>query len=205
MTKANVEDFMLMTGEAGSSSKLVKNVEQIESYIYHFNEEMYDVGQYQELIDSILTCPEETHYTFMFSCCGGSVEAAIAIVNAMNMSGGTFTGVLTTQASSAATIVLLACDQVSVMPDSYMMLHAVSYGVGGKMGDVKASSGFIQRTSEKLLKDTYKHFLTSSEIDMLIDGKDYWMDSDEVVDRLNKRAELFNSGDKEDVPSGLMN
>ena len=43
------------------------------------------------------------------------------------------------------------------------------------------------------MKKYYKHFMTEDEIQRSIEGKDYWMDSDELMERLEKRQALLEA------------
>jgi hypothetical protein len=44
--------------------------------------------------------------------------------------------------------------------------------------------------SEQLLRDVYDNFLEEDEIQQILDNRDIWMDSDEVVKRLISRDEV---------------
>jgi hypothetical protein len=40
---------------------------------------------------------------------------------------------------------------------------------------------------ESIMRDCYANFLTDDEIERMLDGKDYWMTGDEVLDRIQKK------------------
>lgn len=91
---------------------------------------------------------------------------------------------------SAATILLLVADTVEVTPHSSIMFHDYSGGAIGKGGDIHRQIQHERGWSEKLFREVYDNFLTDKEIQSMLDGKEIWMDSDEVVKRLHDRAEL---------------
>jgi hypothetical protein len=41
------------------------------------------------------------------------------------------------------------------------------------------------------MRKYYKNFLTEEELDLMLQGKEFWMDAEEIIERLNKRELLF--------------
>ena len=91
---------------------------------------------------------------------------------------------------SAATLILLAADSVEITPHSSIMLHDYSSGAYGKGGDLHRQIQHERKWSESLFKEVYEDFLSGSEIQSMLDGKEIWLTSDETIERLTKRAEL---------------
>jgi hypothetical protein len=77
------------------------------------------------------------------------------------------------------------------------MIHNYSHWPGGKGNEVALRVKYSEQYFKKLALDLYKGFLTDDEIQSVVEGKDYWIDSDEVIRRLNIR----NAGDVCDVNS----
>jgi len=91
---------------------------------------------------------------------------------------------------SAATMILMAADKIEISPHSSFMFHnysGVSVGKGGEMYD---SISHERKWSENLLKDIYKDFLTEAEIHAILENKDLWMETDEVLKRLEKKIKI---------------
>jgi len=55
-----------------------------------------------------------------------------------------------------------------------------------------------KKWSEKLLREIYEDFLTEVEIESILNNKDIWMDSDEVIARLNLINELYSEDNEEE-------
>ena len=53
-----------------------------------------------------------------------------------------------------------------------------------------------RKWSQKLLMEIYENFLTSDEIQAILDNKDIWMTAEEVVARLNKKAKSLKKNVK---------
>jgi hypothetical protein len=49
---------------------------------------------------------------------------------------------------------------------------------------------------EKLVRQTYEGFMEDAELTSLLDGKDFWMESPEVIERLQKRKDLYENPPK---------
>lgn len=86
---------------------------------------------------------------------------------------------------SAATMIFLCGDEIEVTPHSVFMFHNYSGGTIGKGGEMIDQLLHEQKWSSKLLTETYTDFLTAEEIQSMLNNKDIWMDSDEVIIRVN--------------------
>ena len=71
------------------------------------------------------------------------------------------------------------------------MFHNYSGGTMGKGGEMYLQIQHERKWSERLLNEIYEGFLTPDEIRSLLDNKDMWMDVDEVVARMEKRAKAM--------------
>lgn len=89
--------------------------------------------------------------------------------------------------ASAATLVALSADVFEVTPHSSFLFHNYSSGVWGKGGEQFAQVTHERRWSEQLLNSVYEDFLSKEEINSLLDNRDIWLSTDEVVERMNKR------------------
>jgi ATP-dependent protease ClpP protease subunit len=91
---------------------------------------------------------------------------------------------------SAATMIMLAADNIDISDNSMFMFHNYSGGVIGKGGEMYDNIIHERQWSEQLLRDVYDNFLEEDEIQQILDNRDIWMDSDEVVKRLISRDEV---------------
>ena len=91
---------------------------------------------------------------------------------------------------SAATLLFLAADQVEITPHSSIMIHNYSSGTFGKGNEMHLQIQHERKWSETLFRDVYEDFLTVEEVQSVIDGKDIWLDSDDVMERMQKRADI---------------
>jgi hypothetical protein len=80
------------------------------------------------------------------------------------------------------------------------MIHSYSDSNFGKGNEIVPRVNHINQWFEKLARDIYGGFLSESEIKDILEGKDIWLDSDEVLKRLQKKNQLLNrSKNKENL------
>jgi ATP-dependent protease ClpP protease subunit len=90
---------------------------------------------------------------------------------------------------SAATFLFLMADVCEISDHSIFMFHNFSGGTVGKGNEMLAQVHHNDKWARGLMESIYEGFFTPEEIDSILDGKDYWMDPDEVTERLQKRNE----------------
>jgi ATP-dependent protease ClpP protease subunit len=118
---------------------------------------------------------------------GGYIDAGFMIIDAIKNSNAKVTARLSGTVASAATIIALACDDIEVTPHTSFMIHNYSGGAQGKGHEMKAQMDFTDAELNEAFEAIYGGFLTPSEMELVIAGKDYWMGRGEVVDRLAAR------------------
>jgi ATP-dependent protease ClpP protease subunit len=89
--------------------------------------------------------------------------------------------------ASAATLVFLSADSFELTPHSSFLFHNYSSGVWGKGGEQFAQVTHERKWSEQLLNNVYEDFLSQEEIKALLDNRDLWLSTDDVVERMNTR------------------
>lgn len=91
---------------------------------------------------------------------------------------------------SAATMVMLACDEIEVSPHSLFMVHNYSGGTIGKGGEMADQIMFEREWSRRFLNEAYKWFLSSDEIESILNNRDIWLHSEDAVERLKTVFEM---------------
>jgi ATP-dependent protease ClpP protease subunit len=91
---------------------------------------------------------------------------------------------------SAATLLFLSADSVEITPHSSIMIHDYSSGTFGKGGEMHRQIQHERKWSETLFREVYEDFLTEEEITSVIDGKDIWLEADDVMQRMQSRADI---------------
>jgi ATP-dependent protease ClpP protease subunit len=151
-----------------------------------FREPVY----YRGVIQMLMNAVEQDVAAFLVNSPGGQLSGLLSLLEGLNMTEAHTVALLVGSVSSAASMFALHCDEVYVGENATMLCHNVSYGTGGKGSDVLAHVKHISSTANKLLRRTYKNFLTEQEINDMIDGKEIYLESDEIVERLKQREIL---------------
>lgn len=131
--------------------------------------------------------PDDVVKIYLNSC-GGYLSTAIQYMRVLSETEALVVVSVEGDCMSAATMIFLAADQYEITPHSSFMIHNYSGGTGGKGHEMYGQVQYERKWSEKLLREVYEYFLTDAEINAVLDGKDLWMDVDELVLRMEKRA-----------------
>ena len=124
---------------------------------------------------------------------GGVIDSMVMIVDAINSCEAEVHVHLSGSVCSAATFPVMYADVLHVAPFTHFMIHNYSGGFGGKGKEAKDQMDFVNEEIGKTFKTIYKGFLTDEEIEKVIDDKDKWMGSEEVLERWNNRKEYLES------------
>lgn len=127
---------------------------------------------------------------------GGQLDGAIAIINAIQNTSADVHACIEGVAASAASLIALAAPSISVSPYATMMVHSATFGAFGKQSDVISHASFVDKQVRSLMHSVYRDFLTDKELEEVIMGKEMWFDSEEIVRRLELRAELQDKRNK---------
>ena len=142
---------------------------------------------YNELCYKLDNASPAEEFFIYINTPGGILDAAIMTVNSIKNTAANTTARLSGTVASAGTIIALACKNVEVADHTAFMIHNYSGGLFGKGHELKAHQEFVDANLNKSFSSFYEGFLTPAEIKRVIDGKDYWMNKDEVLSRLDRK------------------
>lgn len=165
----------------------------IESVAFHFyiNDGIEEADDYVELIDALYQGqPNHTIYIHL-NTPGGRLDVTMQIINAIRSSEATVVGIADGPVASAGSLILFSCPNIGIQPLSYIMLHDGSEGQLGKVNENLKQAQFSAKLISKIAHSVYEPFFSKKEIDSVLDGKDMWLSSEEVEERINKVKEKF--------------
>lgn len=143
---------------------------------------------YNELCYKLDNASPAEEFFIYINTPGGILDAAIMLVSSIKNTAANTTARLSGTVASAGTIIALACKNVEVADHTAFMIHNYSAsGISGKGHELKAHQEFVDANLNKSFSSFYEGFLTPAEIKRVIDGKDYWMNKDEVLSRLDRK------------------
>lgn len=150
-----------------------------------------DASKYTEWFHQIRHCPPTDIIKIYINSEGGSLWTAIQFMRVLKECKAPVIASVEGACMSAATLIFLMCDSFEISPHSIFMFHNYSGGTIGKGGEMIDQIKHERKWSERLLSEVYSDFLTPTEVKAILDNKDIWMTSEEVVGRLNKKAKAM--------------
>lgn len=170
-------------------------------YTIRLDRDVSDPEDFQEELATIRAANQADVVHILINSGGGYLSTAKAFLNTLAQTDAHIITEIEGEACSAATLIFLAGHEYRVSDDATFMAHTSSYGYGGKESNVRQYVEHQAKANDRLLRKYYKHFLSDKEIDEVIEGKDIWMDADEIMERLEKRQSAM----EDELGTGDMN
>lgn len=160
---------------------------------YYVSGDIESPEEYTEWFDHIRNLSQNDVLKIHINSYGGDLFTAIQFMRVLQESEAQIVTSVEGACMSAATMIFLQGHQFEVSSHSVFMFHNYSGGTIGKGGEMIDQLLHERSWSEKLLKEVYVDFLTDKEIESILNNKDIWMDGDEVIGRLKKKAKKVNA------------
>jgi ATP-dependent protease ClpP protease subunit len=167
----------------------------------YLDEYIKEAKYYRSWLQSVDSLGEGDLILININSYGGQLDGAIAIINAIQNTDAEVHASIEGVAASAASLIALASPSISVSPYATMMVHSATFGAFGKQSDVISHASFVDKQVRNLMGSVYKDFLTDKELEEVIMGKEMWFDAEEIVRRLELRAELQEKRAKAEAKS----
>jgi len=164
-----------------------------QSFIYYLDEEIESPSNYRELMSILDTMSPMDELSLVINCYGGYLHTTTMLSNAIRTTQGHVIGTLNGVGMSGGSILFLSCHSWKVLPHSTLMAHSSSGGDYGKLGDRHLSLSSSKEQLTSLYHDVYRGFFTEAEIDNILDGKDYYVQYEEILSRLDNMVDIFEA------------
>ena len=166
-----------------SKQYFTKNTSNV--YEFYLSGEIEDASEYSEWFDIIRNARLGDVVKIYINSCGGDLYTALQFLRVLSESSAHVITSVEGACMSAATMIFLHGDEFEVTPHSLFMFHNYSAGVFGKGGEMFDQLQFERSWSENFLRDVYHDFLTPDEIKSMLDNKDIWLTSEQVLARID--------------------
>lgn len=158
-------------------------------YEYYLLGNIGDPEDYIELCHALRTARPEDKFILRFNSGGGQVRTGNQILNALHECEALTIGFIEHDCGSMCTFLFLGCVTWGVSKYAEWFSHTVSGGNYGKECETFEASQFLRRQTHKRIREEYKSFLTEDEIEKILTGTDIYLDSEEIMLRLEGFAE----------------
>lgn len=188
MTKKLSEDLDLISTQPDQLGYFFETVSSTK-YTVPIDEGIMEPSYYRGIVNMLSQASDQDIVIFRINSPGGRMDGLLSLLDAIETTEAMTIADITGECSSAASILALNCDQCVAGRRAEMLNHEIRYGVGGKNSDNLSHVQHIKKISDKLIWDTYEGFLEDHEIESVLNGKELFLDSEEIVERLNARDE----------------
>jgi ATP-dependent protease ClpP protease subunit len=172
------------------SNRLLRKEMTSTLYEYYLVDDIGEASDYIELCDVLRSASPNDEVLIRINSGGGSLATANMVVNAIRESQAHVHGFIESTCASAATLIYLACHSYSLSEDADMMVHTSSSLYGGKEHEQHSYVTFSRKKIHKMVRDRYTGFLTEKEIENVLNGQDYYFDSEDIAERLETYTEF---------------
>lgn len=168
----------------------VSPISQGNVHTYFLDSPIGAPDTYRDLSQILLNAPETDVIRLMINGPGGYLDTAIQLCNLIQTSNAHVEAHILGDACSAQGMIALACHSWITYPSSRVMLHTYRGGLYGKAPELITSLESDTVRIEAFLRDLATDFCTEEEIvDMLKNGKDIWIQGEDLLKRLNNLHE----------------
>ena len=183
----DVEKRLRTNGSDNIWSDYVPVITEGNHHTAYLTEQFAEPSLYNKLCYKLVSANEYDKFTIVLNSTGGILDSAFMVADFIKNSQATINCKVVGTVASAATIVALSCDDLVVSNNLAFMIHNYSTGMQGKGHELKAFQKFTDQELNKTFKEFYLGFLSEEEINDVIEGKDIWLNSEEVKERWDKR------------------
>ena len=166
---------------------------QINNFIVHINQDIKGPDYYSRIFDMLLEAGEADMVSFFISSPGGRIDGLNVLLEGIRLTDAHTVAIIIGEASSAASILALNCNEVVVTASAEALIHSCRFGSSGKAADIAAHTQHTLKTTERLARETYEGFLTPEELQQMLDGKEFYFDAGQLEERLQQRAEYMEA------------
>jgi ATP-dependent protease ClpP protease subunit len=174
---------LIKDNEGSVFNDYVPIIEKGNHYDVYLNNTINYPDFYTELVDLLGNLESYNTVTLHINNGGGSIDSAFMVIDAIQNCEAPVTAKLSGTVASASTVITLACDEIIVSKYVSFMIHNYSTGMQGKGHELKAYQTFTDKELNRAFKAIYKDFLTAKEMNEVIEGRDIWLNEEEVLKR----------------------
>lgn len=152
---------------------------------FHIYGPIEELPSYVDMITVLTTATEHDIIHIFLNTPGGEINTTISIIHAMMRCQGTVVTHADGEVASAGTLIFLAAPMRIVYPYSHFMFHDASGGAFGKINENMKRIHATTELIENLAMDIYQPTFSEEEVIEILEGRDYYCDAEEMVDRIN--------------------
>ena len=167
------------------------------------------VQDFRYAIQTLSMADENDEILVVLSSGGGSVDAAQALIHAMQQCPAQIVITGSGTIASAAAIILCASESFTLDPFASVMLHPCTSGYGGTLDDIIGYGEHQKKQTEDLLNYYTIGVLTEEELRQIhVEKKTFWLDTKDFTERFRRKITCQNMlsdyVDEQGIPSEMI-
>ena len=186
----NLQDNNYQQNKSVSVETLTHSFNVIRIYLTDVGIE--GTSEHLEQLDAILSAGEnDVVEVYCLGCSGGSADSIIMLLNALASTPAHTVTILEGHNASAASMPMMVTDEVRIGKYSSVMFHNIAGGVVGNMTNTAEAAKFYEQHYNKFFADLYNNFFDEKELLLIQNGREIYLDAEEIQERLEARFEYF--------------
>ena len=177
------------------------------NYLINITTGIESPDYFNDVISVLANAQEQDTITWNFSSYGGFVSSLNMLLGWKAKCPARQVHVLMSDVASAGSLLFLSpADEYYVSDLATLMLHEIQTSGGyGTVSNVKRSVDHLVKVNEQYAFKHLKHFLTDEEIYDLLNGGEFYFDSQEINERLQNRNNILQRNFAEATQESLTN
>ena len=160
--------------------------------VYLTDDGVNGTSEHLEQLEAILDATtNDVVEVYCLACPGGSIDTIASLVNALANTPAHTVTIVEGHNSSAGTMCAMITNEVRLGMYASFMLHSASGGVVGSMTNTAEAAKFYEQHYNKFLKDVYYGFITPEEEILLQNGREIYMNAEQIRERLDCRQRII--------------
>jgi ATP-dependent protease ClpP protease subunit len=160
------------------------------NYKVTINDDFDHASQFEEIVEVLDSAQEGDSLYISLATDGGSLSSILPLLGAIDSTEAHVHIHCASDVASAGTMLLMKAHSISINDYVTVMFHEVSFGSQGNGSRVAVHVGHVLKSSERLVREMYKHFFNKEELDKMLSGFEFYMDKEEFLKRYVTRMEL---------------
>jgi len=174
-------------GDLEQSYKIFSREKKSTDYDVYLGETFDSPTEYTDLLHKLSRASKEDTFTFYLNSYGGRLDAGIQLGAKLRTTKAHTKTIIEAPCYSMGAIFPFMTSEVEMLPHAFLMFHMYSTGSGRQKGnELELSLAASTRLFHGLLVDYCSKLLTKEEIKDIVDGKDLYLDTNEVSRRMKK-------------------
>lgn len=168
-----------------SPNRIMVKDEVSRTYVIRMSRLITEADDFEEEFRVLACAGPNDIVKIIINSDGGNLATALLLCKAIRECEAHTVAYIGMFCASAATLIALACAEWEIDENSSFMIHTATYGVYGKAQEVSVQARHMDKMVKRLMFNSYTGFLSQEEIQGVIEGKDMWLEGEELVIRLS--------------------